>query len=396
MKKILITLSFIILAVTAYCQSPAELAALDLAKQGKTPEAISAFQTIIAGDPHNVNAIMTLGQLYLREGKNQEAYDTATKGLAVEPNNDNLTIGKAKAAIAMNKDDEAITLMDVVIARNPDFFYPYIVKGNALDDENKIQLAIGAYSKSIQLKADFPMAYLSRAEDFASISRYDQAITDYDKCIEMMPDNDEAYNMRGQAKYFQNKYPEAIADYSKAIELNKEQTYAMVNRGIVYAKTGERDKAVADYNAAIAVDPNNNADPYYQLAKLYQKERNYDPAQQNIEKGLAIKGTYASASYYVVYCQILLGANKNTEGLAAAEKALALDKESSDGYLVKATAYSNLERYDDAISTINDGLKLYPDNYLFYSLRSAVYKFKGNTAQAEADNQKAKELGTKN
>lgn len=393
MKNLLITACCILLSSVAFCQPPAEQAALDLAKQGKMPEAISAFEKIVKDDGRNTNAMGVLGQLYMRVGKNQESYDIAAKGLAIDANNNDLAITKAKAAINLNKDDEAITLMDACIGRTPDFFYPYIVKGNALDDQNKIQLAIGAYSKSIQLKPDFPYGYLSRAEDFASISRYDNALADYNKFIGMVPNNDEAFNMRGATYYALNKNTEAIADYTKAIELNADQQYAYNNRGIAYAATGDNDKAIADLTKATTIDPK-YADPYFQLAKVYQKQRNYPPAEINIQKAIVINGN--KPSYYAVYSKILLGANKNNEGLAAAEKVLAMDKTNSDGYLLKATAYSNLERYDDAVSVINDGIKLFPDNYLFYSLRAAVYKFKGNTALSDADNQKAKELASKN
>jgi len=393
MKKLFFTIACTLLWATGFCQSPAELAALDLAKQGKTPEAIAAFEKIINDDGKNVNAINVLSQLYLRSGKTQQAYDAAAHGLAVEPDNINLNITKAKAAMALNHDDEALTIMDAAIAKHDDVFILYAVKGDVLDDQNKVQMAIGAFSKAIQLKADYPFAYLSRAEDFASISRYDNALADYNKFIEMVPDNDEAYNMRGATNHKLGKNDEALADYTKAIELNKDQKYALVNRGILYAETGADDKALADYNQALTVDAN-FADAYFQLAKLYQKQRNYPPAQQNIEKAISLNGK--AASYYTVYSKILLGANKNAEGLAAAEKVIAMDNVNPDGYLLKATAYSNLERYDDAITAINDGLKLFPDNYMFYSLRSAVYKFKGNTAQSDADNQKAKELGTKN
>lgn len=393
MKKILIAITCFIISATAFCQSPAELAALDLAKQGKYPEAIAAFEKIISDDGQNVNAINVLSQLYLRSGKPQQGYDVAMRGLAIAPDKIDLSITKAKAAMALNRDEEAMAIMDAAIAKQPDIFILYVIKGNVLDDQNKVQMAIGAYSKSIQLKPDYAFAYLNREEDFASISRYENALTDYNKFIEMIPDNDEAFNMRGATYHKLGKNDEAMADYTKAIELNKDQKYALINRGIVYAETGAADKAMADYNQAITIDANFD-DAYYELAKLYQKQRNYPPAQQNIEKAISLNNKVAS--YYTVYGKILLGANKNAEGLAAAEKVLAMDKVNPDGYLLKATAFSNLDRYDDAIAAINDGLKLFPDNYMFYSLRAAVYKFKGDTAKADADNQKAKELGTKN
>lgn len=393
MKKILITITWLLSSVIAFGQSPAEQAALDLAKQGKYPEAITAFEKIVNNDGQNANAINVLSQLYLRSGKAQQSYDAAKRGLAITPDKFDFDITEAKAAMALNRDDEAITILDATIAKHDDIFILYVVKGNVLDDQNKVQLAIGAYGKAIGLKPDYAFAYLNRAEDFASISRYENALTDYNKFMEMISDNDEAYNMRGATYHKLGKNAEALADYTKAIELNKEQKYALVNRGIIYIEAGAADKALADYNQAIAIDVNFEK-AYYELAKLYQKQRNYLSAQQNIEKAISLNNK--TAGYYTVYGKILLGANKNTEGLATAEKVIAMDKVNPDGYLLKATAYSNLERYDDALAAVNDGLKLFPDNYMFYSLRSAVYKFKGNNAQSEADNQKAKELGTKN
>src|SRR4051812_45189903 len=99
MKKILITIVCLIVSATAFCQSPAELAALDLAKQGKYPEAIAAFEKIISDDGKNVNAINVLSQLYLRSGKPQQGYDAAMRGLAVDPDKFDFAITKAKAAM---------------------------------------------------------------------------------------------------------------------------------------------------------------------------------------------------------------------------------------------------------------------------------------------------------
>lgn len=392
MKRLFISAIFSLFFYSSFAQSAEEQQGISLFQSGKMVEAASIFEKIVAGNAVNANAIHALCAIYLEMGKNKEAYAVSSKGVASYPKDDNLSIDKARAAIRIGKADEAILLMDACIVRDAEFFMPYHIKGNALDAQNKIQLAIGMYSKAIQLNANFLNAYLDRANDFAAISRYSQAILDYDKVIALSPESNEAYNRKGLANYRLENYNEAIANYSKAITLGN--FYALNNRGVVYQEQGKNDLAKADFNKAISLMPNQAGDAYFNLADILNKEQKYDEALNHIQKAIALIPN--SALYQALYTSILLNLKKDIEGLAAAERILVLDAKNRDGFIYKATALSNLNRYDEAIKTISLGINQYPDFYLMYSLRGFIYKKMGKMDLAEADNAKAKQLGIKN
>lgn len=392
MKKLLLSLLLAGFSLISFAQTPEEQQAIALFKSGKNTEAIAAFQQIFAKNPTNVNAINALGQLYLRNNKYKEAYDIASKGLLINKTDDNLSIIKARAASYLGKTDEAIVLMDACIGRDAGFFMPYYVKGMALDAQDKIQLAIGMYSKAIQLNPDFSEAYLNRGNDFVSISRYQQAIADYDKVLFAAPESNEAYNMRGMAYYRLEKIDNALANYTKAITYGNFN--ALTNRGVIYIEQGKNELAKADFVKAISIKPNQADDAYFNLADVLNKEQQYNDALINIEKAVTLAPK--STLYQSMYANTLLNLKKDNEGLAAAERVLMIDAKNRDGFIYKATALNNLKRYDEAVKTISQGINEYPDFHLMYALRGFFYKQMGKTELAEADNAKAKQLGTKN
>ncbi|RYZ92308.1 MAG: tetratricopeptide repeat protein, partial [Sphingobacteriaceae bacterium] len=204
------------------------------------------------------------------------------------------------------------------------------------------------------------------------------------------PNADRPYNMRGIAYYKQGKFPEAITDYSKAIEL--QNWYALANRGIVYQEQGNKEKAIADFKMSIEKLPD-VSDGWYQLAVVYKKDGEYDAALQHIQKALSMDTD--RPHYHAVYAGLLIQTYKYAEALNQADQIFKIDPQNPDGFILKSTALHSLKRYDEAVDLITKGISVYPDNYLMYMIRALVYDLQGKTALAAADNEKAKQLGTK-
>jgi tetratricopeptide (TPR) repeat protein len=193
------------------------------------------------------------------------------------------------------------------------------------------------------------------------------------------------------AYYHLKKYDAAIADYTKAIELGSGN--ALVNRGIVYADEGKTGLAKADFNKAI----NNNShdgDAYYQLGLIAQHEQKWGEALSDVEKAVAIHPN--SPVYNVLYASTLLTHDRNDEGLAAANKVLAVDENNYDGIILKASALNNLKRFDEAVTVITNGINFYPNDYIMYSTRAFIYRKMGKTTLADADEAKSKQLAAQN
>ncbi|MEO5943831.1 MAG: tetratricopeptide repeat protein [Ferruginibacter sp.] len=393
MKKFLFSIVLFTCCNAAFCQSlsPQDAEGTALYKAGKIEEAMTAFQKALVTNPAGLYSLNALGNIYLSQNKNQEAYDLALKGIKLSNGTANFVVLQAKAAIKIGKAAEAVKVLDAFLQKNQPDFMLLFVKGNALVDLNEQQQAIGIYSKSIDANPDFPNAYLERAKLFAGLERWPQALDDYNHYISLVSDDADAYNLRGIVFFKTNVTEKALADFNSSLQLNPKQEFALANRGVLYRNSNQTDKALSDFNAAIAIDPD-YADPYFEKAILYDNQKDYNNALPLINKAVKLQPSWSL--YRGEQSKILIALDKSVEGIAAAQEAIRLDSKNPDGYLFKAVAFYNLEKFDDALQAANDGISSIPGNYLFYSLRASVYRKKGNNTLADADDAHAKELST--
>ncbi len=371
--------------------SKEEQTAVSLYQAGKTDEALSAFQTLLKSHPEHINAIGAVAQLYLDKEDYKAAYNTATEGLKRSPDAVFLAISAATAAIKLQKPDEALRLMDAVLAKDPKQDYAFYVRGMALDAKGQLQQAIGAYSKSIALKADFPNVYYNRGADFYAISRYNEALKDFNKLLELDNTWSIGYNKRGLTNYALGNIDAAIADYAKTMELQPESAIPYANRGLIYLERKQLDAAKGDFQKAILLEPN-YAEGHYGLARVYNEQRAFAQALPEIEKATALNDKMPA--YLAIYCASLIGLDRDAEAISMAQRILSIDDKNSDGWMYKAAAQSNIKDYNAAIATINAAIQKLPDNFLLYAMRAGVYRQQGNTAAADADDAKAKSMGT--
>lgn len=387
-----ICLLFLPAIASAQLDSKEEQAALTLVKEGKTDEALAAFRTIVKKDPRNQNALGAIARLSYDKGDYAAAYKTATQGLALNKTNTSIAITHAKAAIELGHPDEALTDLSEVLKREPKFAYAWWVRGRALDAKGQKQMAITSYTNCIQNDPAFSLAYYYRGDDFNNISRFADALKDFNTFITQQQDYAPAYNDRARANLELGHPDAAIADYSKSIELDPAFALAYSNRGTLYINTNQLELAKQDFKKAMSLDAS-NADSYYGLARVYNWEKNYAQALPLAEKSVALNPDMPV--YYAVYATTLMGLDRDREAIPVTDKILSIDDHNTDGWMLKATAYSNISDFGNAILTLNNAIAKVPDNYLLYSLRAAVYRFQGNNAAATADDAKAKELSSK-
>ncbi|WP_295668631.1 tetratricopeptide repeat protein [uncultured Mucilaginibacter sp.] len=392
MKKLIVSLLLLLAAGVAFSQpniSPSEQAGTDLYKQGKMDEAITAFKKALVENPQSLYSMNALGNLYLMNANYQDAYVVADKGFKITGGAPNFMVVKAKAAIRINKAQEALTMVDDYLKTHQPDFMMLFVKGSAYNVLGDRQQALAFFSQSIAANPDFPDAYLGRGKDLDDIGRYPQALKDLDKYISLRDDNAQAYYDRSLVYFHSGDFNAALGDCNKSLAFDPKNASFLEFRGEVYAALKQPEMALADFNAAIAIAPG-YAVPYYQVAGTYLNAKEYSKALPFINK--AIELIPNAKEYFWIRCRLYLYLNKNAEALADAQKAMALDDKAPDGYVCLAEAQYNLDKYEDAVKTATKGIAVNPDYYLLYMLRATFYRDKGNTAMADADDQKAKQL----
>jgi len=123
-----------------------------------------------------------------------------------------------------------------------------------------------------------------------------------------------------------------------------------------YRRKREYDKAIRDYTEVIRLDPN-NTNAYYYRGRVHQHKRDHDKAIPD----------YA--------------------------KVISLDANNTNAYYNRGAAYANFGVYDKAISDYTETIRLNPNYAKGYYKRGICYREQGKTFEAQADFDKAKQLG---
>ena len=88
-------------------------------EQGKYKTAEKQYQTVLASDPNNLDALSNLGIVYFRSGKTRSAESTLKKALAIAPNDDFVLTTLGIVHYRQSKFDEALKELRKAIEINP-------------------------------------------------------------------------------------------------------------------------------------------------------------------------------------------------------------------------------------------------------------------------------------
>jgi tetratricopeptide (TPR) repeat protein len=146
----------------------------------------------------------------------------------------------------------------------------------------------------------------------------------------------------------------AIEGYTQAVEIDPKLALAFDLRGNAFEAKGDTGKAVADYTKAITVD-------------------------SNLVKALVDRGN------------LMRTQGHNDAALSDFDKVVKLTKDAS-AYVQRGVTYLCKDDIDRAIKDFTAAIKAAPDYVEAYQFRSAAYAKKGETALAQADQDKVNAL----
>ena len=247
--------------------------------------------------------------------------------------------------------------------------------------EGNHDAAIKLYTEAIELKPDNAAAYNGRGTAYTAQAAHKQAATanlsagkkfyllavdDLNKAIRLKPDYSEAYGNRGFVYHLLNDYSKAVKDFNRAIELDPTNAQNYIYRASYYslvAKNNER--ALADYNKAIELEPN-SGHCYSVRGHFYKKSGNYARAIEDYTKAIQIEKQDAMLA---MHCYSRGECYKETE--------------------MYAKAIEDFTRAIELGSREESTKILLP---WMYHDRAECYEAVGDTARAQADMKKYKEL----
>jgi DNA-binding winged helix-turn-helix (wHTH) protein/TolB-like protein/Tfp pilus assembly protein PilF len=174
----------------------------------------------------------------------------------------------------------------------------YIWNQRGVREKNRSSIPF--FERAVALDPNFALAYLGLADTFAFSYETDRAESALQRAIELDPSLSEAYATRGFLRMFHYwDWNGAEEAFKKAIELSPNDAKSHHWYGVYLSLTGRFDEALTEMQKAHELDPTSliiMAD----IGQLYYFAREYDKAEEQLDKVLVLDPNFQNANAYKV------------------------------------------------------------------------------------------------
>jgi len=301
--------------------------------QGKYRKAIKAIEDALIIDYQNGELHFTLGELNLQLNNLEAARDAFETAVSLKPTREEYlerlfwTYRRSSITAAML--NNAQNILDKLIALAPKKPEYLIYSGNLYFDAGKYMQATLRYQQAIQVEPKNTWGYIKLAKSYEKMKEYQLAEQLYKQAINLEP-NWLNYEEIADFYYRWQNYEAAVKYYKSALKLKPKQFNLKVKLGKAYWALKDKDEALKVWGGILEVDDlkvndylelgqlltnykldnlavatyqqgikefGDSADSwtervvaklYANLAKLYEKQSNYQLAVNNYENALEL------------------------------------------------------------------------------------------------------------
>ena len=213
--------------------------------------------------PHN-----NLGKAYYEMNDPETAVKHFRKSIALEPLHPEPHYNLASVLLDFGRQDEAVQEYRAAVRSNPNYYQAYLGLGSALAQKGLTHEAIGSFQKAIEShkritdNREYPLAHLNIGEALAK----------------------------------QGRYPDAIREWQIAIQHQPSLVAAHYNLGTAWLITGELKFAEQAFLTCLKLDAGFDR-AHFNLAKVYQKQKLWDRANEQLQAFINQNGPHAGAYF---------------------------------------------------------------------------------------------------
>jgi tetratricopeptide (TPR) repeat protein len=208
-----------------------------------------------------------------------------------------------------------------------DNYLAHMKLGEALAEQNKNAEAIRHYLEALRINPDFAQVHFNLGNVHASQGNYKDAIYHYNEALRLNPKYAKAHNNLGTALLSQGNYKDAIYHFYETLRIDPNYPGAYYNLGKIFANNGKTEKAIDFYRKALDLNPE-MTQALYNLSWITATHKNQK--FRNGIKAIELAEKLCKITQY--------------------NQPLALD--------ALAAAYAEAGRFDAAVLTAQNGLKL--------------------------------------
>lgn len=211
---------------------------------------------------------------------------------------------------------------------------------------------------------------MSRSEMLISQHKYEEAVELLTKAEDLNRMNVDVYLKKGICFANLEKYEEAKAQFEKVLKIDR-------TNGLACFHIGSMNILLEDYDAGyeyFARAKENGCDDiqlYITLAMFNEERGRKETALINYNQ--ALKKDALRADIRIMKVRLLLGLERYDEAIKTLEQLIIINPEVAQGYHMKYQVHMQIKDYENAERTLDEAIDVFPDNPAFYLDKASMF-----------------------
>jgi tetratricopeptide (TPR) repeat protein len=371
--------------------------ASDLLNEGKLDEAKKEFLIVLDADPADFQSQIRVSEIERRQGHYEDALATLKKAKALTKDNAELSYNEALIDDSLGRYDDAVDVLNGLLdsTAHPDGRYADGEKSNRaifLDrlgiiyrEQNKTPEAVAAYKQLTALGDDYmARGYQGQVDAYRDEHQWQQATTVAAEAAKALPKDRQTQLMYAGQLTDVGKIDEGLALAQAQLKGNPaEDRDVQLALAQIYIRLKRWDDAATQIDKAetTAKRPDEKLYIYFLRGTLADREKQYDKAEAEFERALAIDSQNPTVLNYIGYMNADRGV-KLSESLAQIKKAVELDPQNYAFLDSLGWVYFKLGQYPEASQNLQKAVERSSTDPTVHDHLGQLYEKTGKLKQA--------------
>ncbi|MEY3729932.1 MAG: hypothetical protein RLZZ57_688 [Pseudomonadota bacterium] len=321
-------------------------AALALQQQGNFKEARRKYESIIARDPRNFNALQLCGVAAMQQEAYRDAVKLIRRALAIRGNDAPTLTNLGIAHHKLGQVAEALECFDKAIAAKPDFASAHHNRANLLREAKRRDEAMVSYDQALALQPENYLIHANRASVLYDLDRLEEALAALDRAIALRPDYATAHFRQGQVLLDQKKPESALDSFDRALHLQPDDPEFLDGRGKALLDLERFEEALLSQKRALELAPK-RAELHNSCGLSFYRLKRMEAALAFFKEAIALKPDFVDPH---IHCStIYRELTWHGDAMRHAERAIALAPDNTDAQLSKAYTLNSEGKYQEAL-----------------------------------------------
>ncbi len=321
--------------------------------------AAEAIETAESISPNHPDLDWARGQLFMRQGKHQEAIKSLKN--ALQNSDDLFPIQGHLASLytAIGEFKHAIKVLKAMLREEPkDDHLLYMLAAN-FDMDSKDEKAVEWFKSYLDQYPYSETAWYHLGAALFRLQYYNKALESFDYALLIDADFTAAHFDTGRILEELNQYPEAIKSYKNALK-SEPNGYTLYRLGICYQSNKQIPEAIEALKLSIKHDEDLD-EAWIELAILYGEGHRLFEAIDHVKKALSLDPE--NPDYYLIAYDLYQRLGLFIEGEKMLKLVLkSLRTEDPKGLFEYVKTLEKINQYKAALAVIRMGLERHPEN----------------------------------